>query len=135
MNLQTRLYQTQANEATITEFDKGVRRMLHVMATGTGKTIVALHRAVNLVRKHAEVRVLLTFFSETLASALRVKLRRLLGNEPRLGERVEIHSMNAAAKRLYRAQFGGSDPRLAMTSGLRSGTMQFVLRNIKTGIV
>jgi len=82
-------------------------------SAGTGKTIVALHRAVNLVRKHAEARVLLTTFSETLASALRVKLRRLLGNEPRLGERVEVHSMNAAAKRLYRAQFGGSDPKLA----------------------
>jgi superfamily I DNA/RNA helicase len=82
-------------------------------SAGTGKTIVALHRAVSLARKHVAARILLTTFSETLASALRVKLRRLLGNEPRLGERVEVHSMNAAAKRLYRAHFGGSDPRLA----------------------
>jgi superfamily I DNA/RNA helicase len=82
-------------------------------SAGTGKTIVALHRAASLARRHADARILLTTFSETLASALRVKLRRLLGNEPRLGERVEVHSMNAAARRLYRAHFGGANPKLA----------------------
>lgn len=51
-------------------------------SAGTGKTIVALHRAVSLVRKHPEARVLLTTFSEALASALRAKLRRLLGMSP-----------------------------------------------------
>src|SRR5690606_14301130 len=49
---------------------------------GTGKTIVALHRAVYLARKHPESRILLTTFSDTLARALRVKLRRLISNEP-----------------------------------------------------
>jgi hypothetical protein len=82
-------------------------------SAGTGKTIVALHRAASLVRKHADARILLTTFSEPLASALRMKLRSLLGNEPRLGERVEVHSMNAAARRLYRAKFAGADPRIA----------------------
>jgi superfamily I DNA/RNA helicase len=36
-----------------------------------------------------------------------------LGNEPRLGERVEVYSITAIARRLYRAHFGGSAPRLA----------------------
>ena len=82
-------------------------------SAGTGKTIVALHRAATLARKHPEARILLTTFSETLASALRGKLARLLGNEPRLGERVEVHSMGAVAQRLYRAHFGGAKPQVA----------------------
>jgi superfamily I DNA/RNA helicase len=82
-------------------------------SAGTGKTIVALHRAAFLARKYPDARVLLTTFSKPLARALSGKLRRLLGNEPRLAERVEVYSMNAAARRLYRANFGGTDPKLA----------------------
>ena len=44
-------------------------------SAGTGKTIVALHRAVHLARTNPDARVLLTTFSETLANALRSKLR------------------------------------------------------------
>jgi mRNA-degrading endonuclease RelE of RelBE toxin-antitoxin system len=47
-------------------------------SAGTGKTIVALHRAVYLARNNPDARVLLTTFSETLANALRTKLRRLI---------------------------------------------------------
>ncbi|MDQ3003476.1 MAG: UvrD-helicase domain-containing protein [Fibrobacterota bacterium] len=54
-------------------------------SAGTGKTIVALHRAVSLARRHPDARVLLTTFSETLANALRTRLLRLLGSEPKLG--------------------------------------------------
>ena len=75
-------------------------------SAGTGKTIVALHRAVFLARANAESRVLLTTFSETLADALRTKLRRLISNEPSLGERLEVHGMNAIGERLYEQHFG-----------------------------
>ncbi|MGH8156345.1 MAG: 3'-5' exonuclease, partial [Rhodanobacteraceae bacterium] len=75
-------------------------------SAGTGKTIVALHRAVYLARTHPESRVLLATFSATLANALRVKLRRLVGNEPRLIERIEVQAMDAVGARLYEAQFG-----------------------------
>ena len=75
-------------------------------SAGTGKTIVALHRAAHLARIHPEARVLLTTFSDTLASALHTKLKRLLGNEPRLGERIDVHSLNAIALRLYKAHVG-----------------------------
>jgi len=64
-------------------------------SAGTGKTIVALHRAVFLARANPASRVLLTTFSEPLANALRTKLFRLIGNEPRLGERLDVHSMDA----------------------------------------
>ena len=75
-------------------------------SAGTGKTIVALHRAVFLARTNPDARVLLTTFSETLSSALRTKLRCLISNEPRLGEQVEIHAMNAIARRLYELNCG-----------------------------
>ena len=70
-------------------------------SAGTGKTIVALHRAVFLARKHPDARVLLTTFSDTLANSLRTKLRRLISSEPRLGERLEVQAINAIGCRLY----------------------------------
>ena len=75
-------------------------------SAGTGKTIVALHRAVHLARTHPEARVLLTTFSETLANALHTKLKRLVGSEPRLAERIDVHSLNAIGLRLYKAHYG-----------------------------
>jgi superfamily I DNA/RNA helicase len=75
-------------------------------SAGTGKTIVALHRAVFLVRTNSETRVLLTTFSDTLANALRTRLRRLISNEPRIGERLEVHAMDTLGQRLYALHFG-----------------------------
>lgn len=70
-------------------------------SAGTGKTIVALHRAVHLARKDPEARVLLTTFSDVLANALQIKLKRLASNEPRIGERLEVHSINTLGLRLH----------------------------------
>lgn len=75
-------------------------------SAGTGKTIVALHRAVHLARGDRDARVLLTTFSETLANALRHRLKLLAGNEPRVAERLEVHSMSSLAARLDKAHFG-----------------------------
>lgn len=75
-------------------------------SAGTGKTIVALHRAVFLARNHSESRVLLTTFSPTLANALRNKLKRLISHEPRLAERLEVHALDAIGQRLYESNFG-----------------------------
>jgi len=75
-------------------------------SAGTGKTIVALYRAVHLAIAVPESRVLLTTFSTALASALRIKLRRLIGNQPRLGERIDVDSMDTIGKRLYERTFG-----------------------------
>ncbi len=75
-------------------------------SAGTGKTIVALHRAVFLARTNPDARVLLTTFSETLANALKTKLRRLICNEPRIAERLEVYSMNNIGQRLYTSNFG-----------------------------
>jgi mRNA-degrading endonuclease RelE of RelBE toxin-antitoxin system len=87
-------------------------------SAGTGKTIVALHRAVYLARKHPESRVLLTTFSEPLANALRTKLFRLIGSEPRLGERLDVHSLDAIGQRLYALHFGR--PKTVSREAIRS---------------
>jgi hypothetical protein len=75
-------------------------------SAGTGKTVVAIHRAVFLARQNPDARVLLTTFSDALAHALRTMLRRLIGNEPRLGERIDVYSMNAIGRRLYERTVG-----------------------------
>lgn len=75
-------------------------------SAGTGKTIVALHRAVHLARRHSEARVLLTTFSDTLAHALRARLARLAGNEPRLAERIDVESLPSVGRRLHTALVG-----------------------------
>jgi len=75
-------------------------------SAGTGKTIVALHRAVFLARKNPDARVLLTTFSTPLANALRAMLRRLIGNEPRIGERLDVHSLDEIGLRLHDLNVG-----------------------------
>jgi hypothetical protein len=80
-------------------------------SAGTGKTIVALHRAAFLARRHPESRVLLATFSGTLANALRNKLNRLISNTPQLAERLEVHDLNSIGTRLYERYF--AKPNLA----------------------
>lgn len=75
-------------------------------SAGTGKTIVALHRAGTLVTRDPESRVLLTTFSEPLAAALRVRLHRLIHSRPRLAERVDVDPLEAVALRLARGRLG-----------------------------
>jgi len=75
-------------------------------SAGTGKTIVALHRIVFLARSNPDARVLLTTFSDALANALEIKLRRLISNEPRLKERIDVAAMDAVGLRLYELNFG-----------------------------
>lgn len=91
-------------------------------SAGTGKTIVALHRAVHLTRQNQDSRVLLVTFSDTLASALGTKLQNLIGNQPRLAERLEIHAMEAIGKRLYAAYWG--KPKLATQADLGQALLE-----------
>lgn len=86
-------------------------------SAGTGKTVVALHRAVFLAKSDPSSRVLLTTFSDTLASALRTKLRRLIANEPILGERIEVYALDTIARRLYERNLG--KPNIASSDLLR----------------
>ncbi len=75
-------------------------------SAGTGKTIVALHRAVHLARSHPDSRILLTTFSDALAAALLTRRNLMVSNEPRLAERIDVYSLPAIAKRLYTMHIG-----------------------------
>ncbi len=75
-------------------------------SAGTGKTVVALHRAAHVARVNPDARVLLTTFSEELASALRTKLARLIGSEPRLRERIDVEPLDVVARRLHDRMLG-----------------------------
>jgi mRNA-degrading endonuclease RelE of RelBE toxin-antitoxin system len=75
-------------------------------SAGTGKTIVALHRAVFLARRHPQARLLLTTFSKALANALRIRLRTLTGNEADIGDRIAVHPVTGIGYDLYTAAFG-----------------------------
>jgi UvrD/REP helicase N-terminal domain len=75
-------------------------------SAGTGKTIVALHRAAFLARENPDARILLTTFSEPLANALRIPLRRLLAGQPRLGDQIDVWSIDGIARRLYELNIG-----------------------------
>src|SRR6202030_1370524 len=81
---------------------------------GTGKTIVALHRAVALARRNPQARVLLTTFSKALANALRMRLRTLTGNEPEMADRIAVHPVTGIGYDLYTAAFG--QPNIAPTA-------------------
>lgn len=75
-------------------------------SAGTGKTVVALHRAVHLARTNRDAKVLVTTFSETLATLLRNKLIRLVQGQPLLAERIEIDAIDALGQRLYERNVG-----------------------------
>jgi mRNA-degrading endonuclease RelE of RelBE toxin-antitoxin system len=75
-------------------------------SAGTGKTIVALHRAAALARRHPQARVLLTTFSKPLANALKARLQYLVGNEADLAERIAVHPVTGIGYELYSAAFG-----------------------------
>ncbi|MBF0347933.1 MAG: DEAD/DEAH box helicase [Magnetococcales bacterium] len=75
-------------------------------SAGTGKTIVALHRAVHLARRNPDSRVLLTTFSSTLANALQTKLNRLVGNEAGMMARIIVRAIKRIGGDMYAASCG-----------------------------
>ncbi|GAA0591247.1 3'-5' exonuclease [Caenispirillum bisanense] len=93
-------------------------------SAGTGKTIVALHRAVFLARRQEGTRVLLTTFSKALANALKGKLRCLVGNEPDVAGRITVQAVNALAYDLHTRMFG--QPNIAPASVIQALLTQAV---------
>lgn len=75
-------------------------------SAGTGKTIVAIHRAYNLAIKHPDARILLSTFSDSLAKALQISLHKLIASQPRLSEQIEVLAIPTLIKRLFEAHFG-----------------------------
>lgn len=81
-------------------------------SAGTGKTVVALHRAAQLLKNDNRARLLLTTFSGPLSNALEHKFGVLLGADKSLLDRATILPFKGIAKELF-TLVTGHDPRPA----------------------
>tara|TARA_R110002095_G_scaffold127479_1_gene110546 strand:+ start:342 stop:2405 length:2064 start_codon:yes stop_codon:yes gene_type:complete len=75
-------------------------------SAGTGKTVVALHRAVFLAEASPSDRILLTTFSKALASALNTKLAHLAGHRPDVMSRIDVLPIDQVGLALHEARIG-----------------------------
>ena len=67
-------------------------------AAGTGKTVVALHRAARLAKRNSKAGILLTTFSRTLAVRLGIQATTLLGEGSPESERIRIEHLHKVAR-------------------------------------
>ena len=74
-------------------------------SAGTGKTVVALHRAAFLTRSDPNARILLTTFSDALSNLLRTKLQLLIHRELEPDDRIVIDSLDAVVTSLFETMF------------------------------
>jgi hypothetical protein len=75
-------------------------------SAGTGKTVVALHRAARLAGPLADRRVLLTTFSHPLANALARKLAVLMAADSPVLRRITVAPYRTVADELHQLAFG-----------------------------
>lgn len=87
-------------------------------SAGTGKTVVAIHRAVRLARANPSARVLLASFSDPLAAELAKKVRVLAPETGGVVPRITTLSFQAIAEQLFQLERGGR-PRIAHDAVLR----------------
>ena len=88
-------------------------------SAGTGKTVVALHRAAAVLKKNRQAKVLLTTFSSPLANALEHKLRMLTGSNGPNGSNVTILPFEGVAYDLFTLAFGQT-PRAASKEQMKA---------------
>ena len=99
-------------------------------SAGTGKTIVALHRAVHLASR-PDARVLLTTFSKTLAKSLAGKVELMTEAMPEARQRLVVRAIDQAAHELYTDAFG--PPNLATTAQIRAAVNAALDAGLGTG--
>ncbi|MGL4964041.1 MAG: UvrD-helicase domain-containing protein [Inquilinus sp.] len=87
-------------------------------SAGTGKTIVAIHRAVRLAREDPNAKVLLASFSEPLASALAKKVLVLAPENGGVVPRIATASFQGIAEQMFQLEHGVR-PRIAGDAVLR----------------
>lgn len=87
-------------------------------SAGTGKTIVAIHRAVRLARENPHARILLASFSQPLAYAMAKKLLVLAPETGGIVPRITTASFRGIAEQMYQLEHGVR-PRIASDAVLR----------------
>jgi hypothetical protein len=91
-------------------------------SAGTGKTVVALHRAVRLARETPSARILLASFSQPLADALTAKVSVLAPDTGTIVPRIMTASFQGIADQLHQLEYGVR-PRIASETLLRDRIM------------
>ncbi|MBB3763448.1 UvrD-helicase domain-containing protein [Sphingomicrobium lutaoense] len=99
-------------------------------SAGTGKTIVALHRAAHLA-KDVDAKVLLTTFSPALAKNLESKMDLLLEAQKDRRSRVDVRAIDDAARELFEKWIGAL--RLADLVDARQAIEDAVSRGLGAG--
>jgi len=87
-------------------------------SAGTGKTIVAIHRAVRLARDNPRARILLASFSQPLADAMAKKLLVLAPETGGIVARITTASFRGIAEEMFQLEYGVR-PRIASDATLR----------------
>jgi hypothetical protein len=91
-------------------------------SAGTGKTVVALHRAAHILRNEREAKLLVSTFSSPLSNALEHKLRLLLSEDENFDHKVSVRPFEGVARELF-TLINGHEPNLArrehVTAALR----------------
>jgi hypothetical protein len=87
-------------------------------SAGTGKTIVAIHRAVSLARENPSAKVLLASFSEPLAAELAKKVLVLAPDTGGVVPRITTASFHGIAEQMFQLEHRAR-PRIATETVLR----------------
>ncbi|TBY54431.1 DNA helicase [Rhizobium leguminosarum bv. viciae] len=87
-------------------------------SAGTGKTIVAIHRAVRLARQNPNARILLASFSQPLADSMAKKLLVLAPETGGIVPRITTASFRGIAEQMHQLEHGVR-PRIASEPMLR----------------
>lgn len=98
-------------------------------SAGTGKTVVALHRAAAVLKKDSRAKILLTTFSSPLANALERKLCILTGDNVSNGSNVTILPFKGIAYDLFTLAFG-HHPRAASKDQVK-GALETAARELE----
>lgn len=75
-------------------------------SAGTGKSLIALHRAEYLAKTDDSSRILVASYSSSLVQNLKYRLRRLAIGQPTILDRIDLLAIDAVAERLYRVNHG-----------------------------
>ncbi|MGH6846311.1 MAG: 3'-5' exonuclease [Methylocella sp.] len=98
-------------------------------SAGTGKTVVAIHRAAIILKRDPQARLLLTTFSLPLANALEGKLRILIGVDKGIVPRLTVLPFRGVASELFTLAFG-HHPRAASDEQVR-GALKTAAEELK----
>lgn len=88
-------------------------------SAGTGKTVVAIHRAANILKEDDDAKLLLTTFSLPLSNALEHKLELLLGKDTSVVPHYTVLPFKGVARELFTLAFG-YEPRAATAEQVKA---------------